>query len=148
MLFRSPRDRRIGFIQVLKESGIEFDPMHEVIGDFQAGTAMQAMDELLARRNRPTAIFCESDEMAFGAIQAAKKHGLKIPDDISIIGFDNHEMAEYFDLTTIEQPVQMLGEMAAWSIMEKLKKPDSDLPDLTLPTSLIVRNSTRKITAN
>ena len=61
--------------------------------------------------------------------------------------FDNHEMAEYFDLTTIEQPVHMLGEMAAWSIMEKLKKPDSDLPDLTLPTSLIVRNSTRKITA-
>ena len=118
-----------------------------MIGDFQAATAMQAMDELLARRNHPTAIFCESDEMAFGAIQAAKKHGLKIPDDISIIGFDNHEMAEYFDLTTIEQPVHMLGEMAAWSIMEKLKKPDSDLPDLTLPTSLIVRNSTRKITA-
>jgi DNA-binding LacI/PurR family transcriptional regulator len=146
--FPVPRDRRIGFMQVLQENGIEFDPMHEVIGDFQAATAMQAMDELLARRNRPTAIFCQSDEMAFGAIQAAKKHGLKIPDDISIIGFDNHETAEYFDLTTIEQPVQMLGEMAAWSIMEKLKKPESDLPDLTLPTSLIVRNSTRKITAD
>jgi DNA-binding LacI/PurR family transcriptional regulator len=132
-------------LEVLEESGIEFDPMHEVIGDFQAATAMQAMGELLARRNRPTAIFCESDEMAIGAIHAIKKHGLKVPDDISIVGFDNHEMAEYFDLTTIEQPVQMMGEMAAWSIMEKLKKPDSDMPDLTLPTSLIVRNSTRKL---
>ncbi len=139
------RNRKTGFLQVLEESGLEFDPAHEVIGDFQAATAVQAMGELLAKRNRPTAIFCESDEMAIGAIHAIKRHGLKVPDDISIVGFDNHEMAEYFDLTTIEQPVQMLGEMAAWSIMEKLKKPDADMPDLTLPTSLIVRNSTRNI---
>ena len=76
--FPVPRDRRTGFLQVLEESGIEFDPMLEVIGDFQAATAMQAMGELLARRNRPTAIFCESDEMAIGAIQAIKKHGLKV----------------------------------------------------------------------
>ena len=146
--FPVPRDRRKGFLEVLEESGLEFDPMHEVIGDFQAPTAVQAMGELLARRNRPTAIFCESDEMAIGALHAIKRHGLIVPDDISIVGFDNHEMAEYFDLTTIEQPVQMMGEMAAWSIMEKLKKPDSDMPNLTLPTSLVVRNSTRKITAD
>lgn len=144
--FPVPRDRKAGFLQVLNESGLEFDPAHEVIGDFQVATAVQAMGELLAKRNRPTAIFCESDEMAIGAIHAIKRHGLKVPDDISIVGFDNHEMAEYFDLTTIEQPVQMLGEMAAWSIMEKLKKPDADMPDLTLPTSLIVRNSTKKLT--
>jgi len=145
--FPVPRDRRAGFIQALDESGIEFDPSLEVIGDFQISTSERVMGELLARRNRPTAIFCESDEMAIGAIHAIKRHGLKVPDDISIVGFDNHEMAEYFDLTTIEQPVQMLGEMAAWSIMEKLKKPNSEMADLTLPTSLIVRNSTRKITA-
>jgi DNA-binding LacI/PurR family transcriptional regulator len=69
------------------------------------------MGELLARRNRPTAIFCESDEMAIGAIQAIKNTDLKFRNDISIVGFDNHEMAEYFDLTTIEQPVAM---MAKW----------------------------------
>jgi LacI family transcriptional regulator, repressor for deo operon, udp, cdd, tsx, nupC, and nupG len=146
--FPVPRHRKKGFLEVLEESGLEFDPYHEVIGDFQAATSVRAMGELLARRNRPTAIFCESDEMAIGAMHAIKHHGLKVPDDISIVGFDNHEMAEYFDLTTIEQPVQMMGEMAAWSIMEKLKKPDSDMPNLMLPTSLIVRNSTRKITAN
>lgn len=146
--FPVPRDRRAGFIEALEESGIEFDPTLEVIGDFQISTSERVMGELLARRNRPTAIFCESDEMAIGAIHAIKKHGLKVPDDISIVGFDNHEMAEYFELTTIEQPVQMLGEMAAWSIMEKLKKPNSEMADLTLPTSLIVRNSTRKITEN
>lgn len=145
--FPVQRDRKKGFLEVMEESGLEFDPAHDVIGDFQIATSVQAMGELLAKRNRPTAIFCESDEMAIGALHAIKKHGLKVPDDISIVGFDNHEMAEYFDLTTIEQPVQMMGEMAAWSIMERLKKPSSDMPDLVMPTSLIVRNSTRKITA-
>ena len=62
--FPVPRDRRAGFIQALDESGIEFDPSLEVIGDFQISTSERVMGELLARRNRPTAIFCESDEMA------------------------------------------------------------------------------------
>ena len=103
------------------------------------------MDELLARPNRPTAIFCESDEMAIGAMQAVRRHGLKVPDDISIIGFDGHEMAEFSDLTTIEQPAQLMGELAAKSIMDRLKKPDSVYPAHTLPITLIVRNSTRRI---
>jgi DNA-binding LacI/PurR family transcriptional regulator len=108
-------------------------------------TASRAMDDLLARPNRPTAIFCESDEMAFGAMQAARRHGLSVPDDISIIGFDGHEMAEYSDLTTIEQPVQLMGEMAAWSIMERLRKPTAEVPSLVLPTTLVVRNSTKRL---
>jgi LacI family repressor for deo operon, udp, cdd, tsx, nupC, and nupG len=100
---------------------------------------------LLARPNRPTAIFCESDEMAIGAMQAVRRHGLKVPDDMSIIGFDGHEMAEFSDLTTIEQPVQLMGELAAGAIMEKLRKPSVELSSVTLATTLIVRNSTKRI---
>ena len=83
--------------------------------------------------------------MAFGAMQAARRHGLKIPDDISIIGIDGHEMAEYSDLTTIEQPVTLMGEMAAWSIMERLRKPSADVHSLVMPTTLVVRGSTRRL---
>jgi len=144
--FSVPQDRRRGFLQVLAENGLEWIPSREVHGDFTMNTASRAMDDLLARPNRPTAIFCESDEMAFGAMQAARRHGLSVPDDISIIGFDGHEMAEYSDLTTIEQPVQLMGEMAAWSIMERLRKPAIDPPSLVLPTTLVVRNSTRRLT--
>jgi DNA-binding LacI/PurR family transcriptional regulator len=72
---------------------------------------------------------------------------LVVPDDISIIGFDGHEMAEFSDLTTIEQPVSLMGEMAAWSIMERLKLPKSESHSLTLPTTLVVRNSTRRLEA-
>jgi DNA-binding LacI/PurR family transcriptional regulator len=78
-------------------------------------------------------------------MQALRRHGLKAPDDISIVGFDGHEMAEFSELTTIEQPVQLMGEMAAWSIMERLRKPNIDPPSLVLPTTLVVRNSTRRI---
>jgi DNA-binding LacI/PurR family transcriptional regulator len=85
--------------------------------------------------------------MALGALQAIRRNGLKVPDDISIIGFDGHEMAEFSDLTTIEQPVSLMGEMAAWSIMERLKLPKSESHSLTLPTTLVVRNSTRRLEA-
>ncbi|MEK6647789.1 MAG: LacI family DNA-binding transcriptional regulator [Actinomycetota bacterium] len=140
-----PQDRRLGFMQVIAENRLDWLPSREVHGDFTMHGGSRAMDDLLARPNRPTAIFCESDEMAIGAMQAVRRHGLKVPDDISIVGFDGHEMAEFSDLTTIEQPVQLMGEMAARSIMERLKRPDAVLPSLTLPTILIVRNSTRRI---
>ena len=79
------------------------------------------------------------------SLYLAMQYGLKAPDDISIVGFDGHEMAEFSELTTIEQPVQLMGEMAAWSIMERLRKPNIDPPSLVLPTTLVVRNSTRRI---
>ena len=143
-IMNPPGLRRKGFMQVLEESNIEWHPGFEVHGDFAIITSARAMDDLLARRNRPTAIFCESDEMAFGAIQSALQHGLRIPEDISIIGFDGHDLAEFANLTTISQPVRTLGEMAAWSLLERMKKPRELPPTLTLPTQLIVRNSTRR----
>jgi DNA-binding LacI/PurR family transcriptional regulator len=144
--FSVPQERRTGFMQVLAENRLPWNPNREVHGDFTLHGGARAMDELLARPNRPTAIFCESDEMAIGAMQAMRRHGLRVPDDISIIGFDGHEIAEFSDLTTIEQPVQLMGEMAGLAIMDKLRRPDTALPSRTLPTTLIVRNSTRKIT--
>ena len=143
--FSVPQDRRNGFLQVLIENGIEWDPSREVHGGFTMHTAARAMDELLARPNRPTAIFCESDEMAFGVMQAIRRHGLKCPDDISISGFDGDEMSEFSELTTIEQPVQLMGEMAAWSIMERLRKPQKEPSSLVVPTTLVVRNSTKRL---
>lgn len=144
--FSVPQDRRKGFMQALAESGLEWLPSREVHGDFTMHTASRAMDDLLARPNRPTAIFCESDEMAMGAMQALRRHGLKAPDDISIIGIDGHEMAEFSELTTVEQPATLMGEMAAWAIMERIRKPQIQPPSLVLPTTLVVRNSTRRLT--
>jgi DNA-binding LacI/PurR family transcriptional regulator len=143
--FSVPQDRRKGFIDVLAESSLAWDPSREVFGEFTMQGAERAIDELLARPKRPTAIFAQSDEMAIGAMRAIRRHGLRVPEDISIVGFDGHEMAEFFDLTTVEQPVTRMGEMAAWSITEKLKNPSSEFHSLTLPTTLVVRNSTARL---
>lgn len=143
--FPVPRNRREGFLAALDEAGLKFDPTLEVQADFSVITAERAMDDLLARSNRPTAVFCESDEMAYGAMQSMRKHGLKCPEDISLIGFDGHEMADFANLTTIAQPVQTMGELAAWAVMEKLNKPDTPAKHINLPTTLIVRGSTRAL---
>jgi DNA-binding LacI/PurR family transcriptional regulator len=147
LLWENPvmRDRRAGFMSVLNEAGLAFNPHHEVFAGFEMDSAQRAMDDLLARPDRPTAIFCASDEMAYGAMLSLKRHGMKCPDDMSIVGYDGHKMAEFADLTTIAQPVRLLGEMAAWSIMEKLNKPETPPKTLNLPTELVVRGSTRKI---
>ncbi len=143
--FSVPQDRRKGFMQVIAESGLRWQPSREVFGEFTMQGAERAVDELLARPQPPTAIFALSDEMAIGAMRAIRRHGLKIPDDISIVGFDGHEISEFFDLTTVEQPVVRMGEMAAWSIVEQMKEPQSEFHSITLPTTLVVRNSTRRL---
>ena len=143
--FPVTRNRRAGFASVLESAGLTLNPQHEVFAAFDMDSAERAMDDLLSRKDRPTAIFCCSDEMAYGAMLSMKRHGLKCPEDISIIGYDGHKMAEFADLTTIAQPVRTLGEMAAWSILEKIHKPDSPTKTLNLPTTLIVRGSTKQL---
>ena len=143
--FTVPQDRRIGFMQVIEENSLSWSTDQEANGDFTLRSGERAMDELLAKPNRPTAIFVVSDEMAFGAMRAIRRHGLNIPNDISIIGFDGHDMAEFLELTTIEQPVQSIGELAAWALMEQLKNPTMTPPTVTVPTKLVVRNSTARL---
>ena len=138
------QNRKFGFMQVIAENGLEWNPSREVNGDFTMTGGSRAMEELLTRPNRPTALFCQTDLMAFGAMQSLRRHGLKVPDDISIVGFDGHEMAEFSDLTTIEQPVELMGELAAKAVMEQIYHPGKPIFSVTPPTTLIVRNSTRE----
>lgn len=144
--FKVPQDRRLGFMQVIEENSLKWSSEKEAFGDFTLRSGERAMDQLLAKPNRPTAVFVASDEMAFGAMRAIKRHGLRIPEDISIIGFDGHDMADFLELTTIEQPVQTIGELAAWALIEQLRNSDLTPPTVTVPTKLVVRNSTARLT--
>ena len=137
--------RKDGFIEALNEAGIEFNPQFEYFADFTYKTAYALMKDALNRKERPTAIFCESDEMAYGVMQAIKDAGLRCPEDISVIGFDNHSMAEFAGLTTIAQPVNIQGEMAVWLLLEKLNNHNTEVKELMVPTNLIVRRSTAAI---
>ena len=144
--FEVSNQRKDGFIKVLNENGATFNPAFEIVADFDSHTAELAMTEFLGRKKLPTAIFCESDEMAFGAIKAIRKKGLRVPEDISVIGYDDHEFSTTIGLTTIAQPVQFLGQLAASQIMAKIEKPDSNSAQMKVPTSLVIRESVADLT--
>ena len=144
MSFSAPRDRRAGFLAAHQEAGLEFDSALEAFGSFTIESGERAMDELLAKPHPPTAVFCESDEMAFGAISAIQRHGLRTPQDISIVGFDDHDLAKYLNLTTVSQPVQVMGETATWIILDQVKNARTEPKAVVMPTQLIVRGTTAR----
>lgn len=146
MHFTTPLDRRRGYLQVLAEAGIEYDPALEAAGDFTMAGGEQAMSQLLGGSRRPTAVFALSDEMAFGAMRALRRSGLRVPDDVSVVGFDDHDMADLLDLTTVAQPVVEQGVAVARLLLDQLAVgPHNEVarPVVSLPTRLVVRGSTR-----
>ena len=139
--------RTKGFLQAITEANLEWNPENEIRGDYNILTAEIATEAFLGRKGRklPTAIFCHSDEMALGAMKAIRRKGLRIPEDISVIGFDDHEIAQYVGLTTVSQPPQFLGQMAASATIATIAAPEAKMKHLFVSTSLIVRETTTRI---
>lgn len=144
--FKVAGERKTGFLNVLKRHNISFNPNFEIVADFDSKTAELAMDEFLRRKKLPTAIFCESDEMAFGVLRSIRKKGLRVPEDISVVGFDDHDFANVVGLTTVAQPVQFLGQLAASLIGRTIENPNSTHVQMSVPTTLEIRSSVADIT--
>jgi LacI family repressor for deo operon, udp, cdd, tsx, nupC, and nupG len=143
--FAAPLDRLHGYRAAMECAGLEVAPTWEVIGDFTVRGGLAAMRLLLEADPRPTAVFAASDEMAVGAVHAAREAGLRVPEDISVIGIDDHEMAEFFELSTVSQPVHEQGRLAARLLLDALSPTDGHPIEpraLTVPTRLIVRRTT------
>ncbi len=140
--FTAPSARLAGYRDTLHQAGIPCPADLEVDGRFTIAGGQAAAHLLLERRDRPTAIFAASDEMAIGALRAARDRGLRVPEDLSVIGVDDHEMADYFDLTTVAQPVHEQGRAAAGQVLAALSEDDWTPEQLILPTELVVRRTT------
>ncbi len=122
--FSVPGMRARGYAEALEEAGLEARTDWERDGRFTARGGELAMTALLSQPGgRPTGVFCQSDEMAFGALRALRRSGLRCPDDVSVVGFDDHELAETFDVTTVAQPVAAQGAAAARWLVEQLDSP-------------------------
>jgi DNA-binding LacI/PurR family transcriptional regulator len=134
-------DRRAGYRQALQAAGIALDPELERLGHFTLEGGQAAMRQLLALAPRPSAVFAASDEMAYGAIRAIRRAGLTVPDDVAVIGFDDHATAELMDLSTVRQPVAEEGARLAQTLLTALKGA-IEPTDLVLDTELVVRGST------
>jgi LacI family repressor for deo operon, udp, cdd, tsx, nupC, and nupG len=138
------RARLAGFSDELQRAGMSAEA-GVVAGHpwgLEGGAA--AMTELLDSGTVPTAVFAESDEIAFGALQVLRRRGLKVPEDVSVVGFDDHEMAAAVDLTTVAQPVGEQGVVAAGMVLDLLgtERGGRLAGEVLLPTRLVVRRST------
>jgi LacI family transcriptional regulator, repressor for deo operon, udp, cdd, tsx, nupC, and nupG len=138
----APGDRRVGYRDELTAAGLATDPALEAVGNFTVGGGLAAGEQLLGLPEPPTALFAASDEMAMGAVQATRRSGRRVPEDVSVIGIDDHEMAELLELTTVAQPVEAQGVLAADMILAALADPQQPLPAVTMPTELVVRGTT------
>jgi LacI family transcriptional regulator len=143
--FRSSHERGRGFAEGLAEHGVTLDPAYIRRGAYTFESGVEAATELLALPQRPTAIFAGNDEMAIGVMKAARDAGLRVPEELSIVGFDDLPMASrvWPNLTTVRLPIRDMGRMAA----EKLTARSRGLDPATLvqpevDPSLVVRDST------
>lgn len=146
--FHIPTNRRLGFEKGLATAGIPLNPAFLEPADFTVGGGYRAAKQLLGRPGpRPTAVFAASDEMAIGAILAARDLGFRVPEDLSIVGIDGHELGEFFQLTTVDQFPLGQGERAADAVLAKLEDgtaaPARKHADL--PFELIVRGTTSRV---
>lgn len=141
MLFTAPLDRRRGYQAALRAGGLTVDPSLEAAGDFSVQGGALAMHRLLSLARPPTAVLAESDEMAMGALGTLRRQGLRVPRDVSVIGVDDHEMAELLDLSTVAQPVREQGALAARILLRALTEPGHRPEHVLLETRLVVRPS-------
>jgi LacI family transcriptional regulator, repressor for deo operon, udp, cdd, tsx, nupC, and nupG len=139
----SQASRALGYVTAMEGAGLMPDPTLEAYGYFTVAGGESAMTSLLSQPNPPTAVFAMSDDMAFGAIRALQRHGIRPGADIAIASIDGHELAELLDLTTVGQPVAQMGRVAADALLARMLGRDVSGPDeITVPTTLVVRGST------
>ncbi len=142
------QDRLIGFMQQITELGLERNDEWIIETDFSEQGGYDAMKIMLKSKQLPTAVFCQSDEMAIGAMRAIEEAGYRVPADFSLIGFDDIEISRYVkpSLTTIRQDKLLMGEKAARILLDIIGEKNSSYYPIVLPTQLIERESCQQYT--
>jgi LacI family repressor for deo operon, udp, cdd, tsx, nupC, and nupG len=145
MAFTPPLHRRDGYRDALQTAGLTANPDLEHLGYFTVEGGRAAMRRLLDLADRPTAIFAESDEMAYGALREIRDAGLRVPEDVAVIGFDDQPLSELMDLSTVRQPVADQALDVTTRLLALIADDGDELPRdpaVVLPTELVVRGST------
>lgn len=136
-------DRQAGFETALRDAGLPVRPDWICQGDWTAASSYRFFQSL-PRADLPSAVFAQNDRMAIGIIRAARDWGLAVPDDLSVLGFDDMPLASYFDppLTTIQQDMFLIGREAARLLLGAVEQPDAERKHVVIPARLILRRST------
>lgn len=140
-------ERIDGYKRALAEFNIPFDQSKIFEGNFECDTAVETADKILAMDKKPSAIFCFNDTMALGLMSRLQQNGIRIPEDISVIGYDNIDLAEYFSppLTTIHQPKRRVGKTAFEILLSRIKDKEHERTIFEMHPELIVRESVKDL---
>jgi LacI family transcriptional regulator, repressor for deo operon, udp, cdd, tsx, nupC, and nupG len=134
--------RTRGYRRALSAAGVRVPTDMTVTVPWGVEGGARAIEQLLRRPDPPTAVFAHSDEVAMGALHTLRRAAIAVPERMSVVGVDNHPLAETADLTTVHQPVEEQGRAAGRLVLALLEGDTPANPHVTLPTSLIVRAST------
>lgn len=140
----SGQNRYAGYIRALADHGIDVPEAHIRFGDYKTQSGYELMKEILAQEPHPTAVFAVSDDMAVGAMNCIHDHGLKVPEHLSVIGFDGSQLTEQVRprLTSMEQPILEMGKVTVDKLLELIEgKEEGPAEDVILQHMLVVRDS-------
>ncbi|PCE67116.1 HTH-type transcriptional repressor PurR [Salinivibrio sp. YCSC6] len=141
------KHRLNGYFRALKEANITVNENWLIEADFEADQAQIAAKQLATMSDRPTAVFCFNDIMALAAISTFNEYGLKVPEDISVIGYDNIDLTEYFSppLTTIHQPKRRLGKTAVKLLLARIANNETQQQVFEMQPALVSRQSVKTL---
>jgi len=139
-------ERFLAFTKAMEQLGLPVDERFVGVANFNDDQAYHEMKRILLQRTLPTAMYCANDLMAIGAMKAIQEHGLSVPGDIALAGYDDLEAGRYIStpLTTVRPPTEYVGFRAFEMLMDILQKPNQPATQVPLPSELVIRASTVK----
>lgn len=142
---QSAQLRELGYRQAMADAGIPIDESLIQVGAYDPLVAVEPARQLLTRPDRPTAIFAANDLSAIATVDVARELGLRVPDDLSVVGFDNIPDSALSSppLTTVDQPIREMGRCAVDVLIKLIRDQPVETTHITLATRLVVRQSTR-----
>jgi DNA-binding LacI/PurR family transcriptional regulator len=140
--FTSSHHRLQGYLQACQQAGLDVPDSWQGYVEYGRNAARRMARGMLSNSDRPTAVFAASDTQALGILEAAQDLGLNVPGDLSVIGYDDIEMAEYFGLTTVRQSLYESGAEGVKILFQIMQNPPASPVAVTLPTELVIRTST------
>jgi len=141
----SSNRRLMGYRDALEKAGIPIDEALIASGDYTTETGVTGTRQLLALEYPPTAIFASNDQMAMGVYQVAEEMGMRIPEDLSVVGFDNITESKYLGLTTVDQFISDMGFVATQMLIKLINGIALDNQTYRMQTQLVIRNSCREV---
>jgi len=146
LLSSGAKERFQSYKRYIEELNMKFDDSLVILGDYTYESGIKMVEELMKRKTKFDSILCGNDLIAFGVVEGLKKYGIKVPKDVSVVGYDDITFSSYHNpkLTTIHQPTYEIGQMVTRIVIDMITGADKRIKHIKIEPSLVIRETTRK----